>query len=245
MCVAGFGKDRIEFGTMSLQPPDPNNPELLACTPLPLIPSAFNKKAVLPYGLTTRHIAAAMNDFLDFLRVVNTRLYDERIQRLESFMMPANFSTLVSEFMSTRIPGQCDSLAKNLYHNGHPDIIPRGMFPGNSVQHATEGIEIKASRYGKGWQGHNEEDTWLMVFVYDSNRPRDVMVNQRPFQFMGVLGAQLVKADWLFAGRKETSRRTITASVTPTGYAKMNSNWIYRVPVIKAPKNPVQSKLTT
>jgi hypothetical protein len=128
-----------------------------------------------------------MNDFLDFLRAVNTRLYDERIQRLESFMMPANFSTLVSEFMSTRIPGQCESLAKNLYHNGHPDIIPRGMFPGNSVQHANEGIEIKASRYGRGWQGHNEEDTWPMVFVYDSNRPRDVLVNQRPFQFVGVL----------------------------------------------------------
>jgi hypothetical protein len=119
------------------------------------------------------------------------------------------------------------------------------MFPGNSVQHASEGIEIKASRYGKGWQGHNEEDTWLMVFVYDSNRPRDVMVNQRPFQFMGVLGARLVKADWLFAGRKETSRRTITASVTPAGYAKMNANWIYRVPAIKAPKNPAQSKLAT
>lgn len=184
-----------------------------------------------------------MNDFLDFLRVVNTRLYDERIQRLESFMMPANFSTLVSEFMSTRIPGQCASLAKNLYHNGHPDIIPHGMFPGNSVQHATEGIEIKASRYERGWQGHNAEDTWLMVFVYASNRPRDVSVNQRPFQFLAVLGERLVKADWLFAGRSETSRRTITASVTPAGYAKMNANWIYRAPVVRVPKKPAQRKL--
>jgi hypothetical protein len=202
---------------MSLSPPDPTSPELLACTPAPLVSSGFNKNAILPYGLKTEHIAAAMNDFLDFLRIVNSRLHDERIQRLESFMMPANFSTLVSEFMSTRIPGRCDSLVKNEYHNGHPDIIPRGMFPGNSVQHASEGIEIKASRYRKGWQGHNPEDTWLMVFIYDSNRPRDVMVNHRPFQFLTVLGGRLVKDDWLFTGRSETSRRTITASVTPAG----------------------------
>ena len=156
-------------------------------------------------------------------------------------MMPANFSTLVSEFMTTRIPGQCDSLAKNLYHNGHPDIIPRGKFPGNSVQHADEGIEVKASRYEKGWQGHNAEDTWLMVFVYDSNRPRDVLVNQRPFQFIGVFCARLVKTDWAFAGRSETSRRTITASVKPSGYAKM----VDRAPIVTAPENPAQSKLAT
>lgn len=32
-------------------------------------------------------------------------------------------------------------------------------------------------------------------------------------------------------GRKEGSRRTITASVTPEGCAKMKANWIYRARV--------------
>ena len=140
---------------MTFEPPDPNHPEAVACTPIPLVPAGFNKNAVLPYGLTTDNIAAAMSDFLEFLRVVNHRLYAAQIQRLECFMMPANFSTLVSEFMSSRIPGHCPKLAKNNYHNGHPDVIPWGMFPGNSVQHASEGIEIKASRYEKGWQGQS------------------------------------------------------------------------------------------
>jgi len=222
---------------VTFEPPDPNHPEAVACTPIPLVPAGFNKNAVLPYGLTTDNIAAAMSDFLEFLRVVNHRLYAAQIQRLECFMMPANFSTLVSEFMSSRIPGHCPKLAKNNYHNGHPDVIPWGMFPGNSVQHASEGIEIKASRYEKGWQGHNPEDTWLMVFVYDSNRPRDTMShNQRPFQFLAVLGERLVKADWLFTGRSETSRRTITASVTTSGYNKMIANWIYRAPRLKTPE---------
>ena len=88
-------------------------------------------------------------------------------------------------------------------------------------------------RDGKG----NPEDTWLMVFVYDSNRPRDTMShNQRPFQFLTVLGERLVKADWLFTGRSETSRRTITASVTTSGYNKMIANWIYRAPRLKTPE---------
>jgi len=204
--------------------------ESLACTPRAVDLSGFNPAAILPYNLTTDHIAGAMADFLNFLRFVNTRLNDEKMPRLESIMMSANFSSLVGEFMNAGIPKYCKTLVKNAYHNGHPDMIPAGAFPGDSVQHAAEGIEIKASRYAKGWQGHNAEDTWLMVFVYDSNRVRDGADNPRPFQFVSVLGARLVKADWLFAGRSATSRRTITASVKPSGYAKMNANWIYRAP---------------
>lgn len=34
-------------------------------------------------------------------------------------------------------------------------------------------------------------------------------------------------ADWSFSGRKNQSRRTITASVTKTGFDKMTENWIY------------------
>jgi hypothetical protein len=216
--------------------------ETLACTPKAIDPAGFNRAAILPYGLTTDHIAGAMTDFLYFLRLVNTGLHSEKIARLEAIMMSANFSSLVGEFMNAGIPKYRKTLVKNKYHNGHPDMIPAGMFPGDSVQHAAEGIEIKASRYNKSWQGHNPEDTWLMVFVYDSNRPTDYEVNPKPFQFLGVVGERLVKTDWLFAGRSATSRRTITASVTPTGYAKMAANWIYKAPALKTPKRLAQSK---
>lgn len=210
----------------------PIDPELIACTPVPVVATGFNPLAVLPFGLTTAHLASAMTDFLEFLKHINTRLHDEKIQRLESIMMSANFSSLVGEFMNARIPEHCRTLVKNKYHNGHPDLIPAGAYPGDSVQHASVGMEIKASRYDKGWQGHNAEDTWLMVFIYASNRPRDGELNPRPFQFLAVAGAELVKADWLFAGRSATSRRTITASVTKAGYAKMMANWIYKDPTV-------------
>jgi hypothetical protein len=120
---------------------------------------------------------------------------------------------------------------KNRYHNGHPDLIRKGIFPGDAVQHAEEGIELKSSRYLKAWQGHNIENCWLMVFVFESNRPSDQWRNLPPFpfRFLRVAGARLAKSDWKFAGRAAKSRRTITASVVTSGYRKIMNNWIYRV----------------
>lgn len=197
-----------------------------ACTPLPLNLGGFNPDVVLPYGLEAAHIQLAMQDFLDFIGFINNQLYTKSIPRLESMLMSANFSSIVGEFMAAAIPKYCASLTKNRHHNGHPDLVPTGIYNNNDVLHGPEGVEIKASRYLRGWQGHNPEDVWLMVFVFDSNRSKDTA--PRRFRFISVAGAKLAQSDWSFSGRSGESRRTITASVTPTGFAKMSANWIYR-----------------
>lgn len=209
--------------------------EVVACTPHPVLPDGFNPDVEIPYGCTPQHIQLAMNDFVNFLGFINQQLHTKEIERLEVMLMPANFSSIVGEFMSSSIPKYCSTVVKNKYHNGHPDIIPAGHFPKDAVQHADEGIEIKGSRYLRGWQGHNPEDTWLMVFMFDSNRPTDMAkgIDPRPFRFVAVFGARLTKDDWLFSGRSEISQRTITASVTRSGYQKMMANWIYRDPSLK------------
>lgn len=206
--------------------------ELIACQPHPIESNGFNFNATLPYDCTIEHIVLAMNNFVEFLGFINQQLYSKEMERLEVMLMPANFSSMVGEFMISNIPKYCSSLVKNQYHNGHPDLIPAGMFPKNSVQHSHIGIEVKASRYQSGWQGHNPEDTWLMVFVFDSNRPSDAVqgIQPKPFRFIKVVGASLTTNDWSFSGRSEISRRTITASVTKSGYQKMMSNWIYQIP---------------
>jgi hypothetical protein len=159
--------------------------EVEACTPLKLNSHGFNPNVTLPYGLETGHLQAALNDFLDFLGFINTQLHTKQIVRLEKMLMPANFSSIVGEFMSMAIPRYCRTLVKNRYHNGHPDLIPAGAFDGDAAQHVDIGIEIKASRYERGWQGHNPEAIWLMVFVFDCNRPQDI--EPRPFQFVRVV----------------------------------------------------------
>lgn len=200
--------------------------ELKACTPQTLHEEAFNFSADLPYGLEVGHVRSSMNAYLDFLGFINQQLNTRGLQRFEKMIMPANFSSMVGEFMGVTLPKFCPTIAKNNYHNGHPDIVPAGLFVDDAVQHSDKGIEIKASRYLRGWQGHNPEDTWLMVFVFDSNRPIDQ--TPRPFRFIKVVGARLVKSDWNFSGRKGESRRTITASVTKSGYEKMTANWLYQ-----------------
>jgi hypothetical protein len=200
--------------------------EKQVCIPQPLNPNGFNPHAEIPYGVKPEHIRSAMEDFLDFIGFIDQQLNTKGLSRFEKMLMPANFSSIVGEFMSGTIPKYAPSIVKNKYHNGHPDLIPAGVYVGDSALHVDKGIEIKASRYLRGWQGHNPEEIWLMVFVFDSNRPQDT--DLKPFKFIKVVGAQLTKDDWLFSGRSATSRRTITASVTESGYQKMMANWIYK-----------------
>lgn len=179
--------------------------------------------------LKTKHIQQAMEEFIEFIGFINQQLNSKNMPRLESFLMPANFSSMVGEFMNTNIPKYCSKIVKNKYHNGHPDLIPKGKFPEDSVQYSDIGLEVKASRYSSGWQGHNPESIWLMVFQFDSNTSRDIKkkIGPKSFIFRGVYAAKLEELDWNFSGRTKTSRRTITASVNKGGSTKMKENWIY------------------
>ncbi len=205
------------------------NKEKEACTPVLVDPARFNPDCTLPYGLEAGHICKAMGEFISFIGFINKQLYTKKMPRLESFLMPANFSSIVGEFMNSSIPKYCSSLVKNQYHNGHPDLIPTGKFPKNSVQHSKDGVEVKGSRHSSGWQGHNPESVWLMVFHFDSNTSNDVkdQIGPKSFEFKGVYAAKLVVSDWTFSGRSDTSRRTITASVNRSGVDKMKENWVY------------------
>lgn len=209
----------------------PESLERRACTPIPVSPAGFNPNVILPYGVTTEHIQRVMTEFTQFLGFVNRELNSNGLKRLESMLMQANFSSMVGEYMKANLPEYCSTIVSNRHHNGHPDLLPVGVYPNDDVEHGSEGIEVKASRRHSGWQGHNPEDCWLMVLLYDSNKPTEADAhNPRSFRFLAVVGARLAKADWSFSGRNGDSRRTITASVVKSGYTKMVDNWIYRAP---------------
>jgi hypothetical protein len=206
--------------------------EATACIPVPVNPNAFNAAVQLPYGLTTDHIRQAMESFTFFLGLVNGALHGKRLDRLETILMPANFSSIVGEFVGAAIPKFHPKLIRNRFPNGHPDLIPAGLYPNDRVKIASEGVEVKASQQTRGWQGHNPENTWLMIFVFESNKPQDkaTILESKPFRFRLVVGAKVIKEDWKYSGRSATSRRTPTASVTTSGRNKMLGNWIYRDP---------------
>ena len=55
--------------------------ERAALSPKPIDPKGFNPDASLPYGLTTGHIRAAMQDFVDFLGFINGQLATRQMER--------------------------------------------------------------------------------------------------------------------------------------------------------------------
>jgi hypothetical protein len=80
--------------------------------PLPLHKRDFNLRCRLPYGLEIAHVESAMREFLEFLGLINGSLSAKKMEPLESFLMPANFSSIVGEFMAAAIPRHCLALAK-------------------------------------------------------------------------------------------------------------------------------------
>src|SRR5580698_8020300 len=110
--------------------------------------TASISKLSIPFGVQTEHIYKAMRDFTGFLEFVDSQLLSRDMSRFEEMLMPANFSSMVGEFMTATIPKYCRGVVKNAYHNGHPDLLPAGRYSRDSSQHAgADGIEVKASRY--------------------------------------------------------------------------------------------------
>jgi len=202
---------------------------------LPIRSAYFNPYAVLPYGLLIEQVLASLDETHRFIYALNKITYRQMGQRVEDILMPATFSGMLSEFIVRQISKHSTTLTRNLYHNGHPDLIPVSRYTANAIQYGHEGVEIKTSRYAGGWQGHNPEKVWVMIFRYH-NDPRKSEQDSRPiedhepFQIVEVLAAELNKRDWSAQGRKAGSRRTPTASIIASGLAKLRANWVYRNP---------------
>ncbi len=195
-----------------------------------LHPRGFNANAVLPYGLRAAEVRAALEDVYDFLYNVNRFLVGKGWERLEETLMPATFSGVISEMVVQSVSKQSTAVIKNQHHNGRPDLLPRGLYPGDDVLQGAEGIEVKASRHKSGWQGHNVESGWIMIFQYQVDIKGEPVEDREPTTFVRVLIAQLGAEDWSFSGRVGASRRTPTASVLRSGVEKLLANPIYLDP---------------
>ena len=156
----------------------------------------FNREAVLPHRLLLDEVKATLEDTHRFIYSLNSMLYQQTEQRIEDILMAATFSGMLSEFIVRQLSKHSTTLTRNLYHNGHPDLIPINRYPSNAVHYGHEGVEVKTSRYASGWQGHNPEKIWIMIIRYDSDPykpekdPRP-MEERSPFQIVEVLAAEL------------------------------------------------------
>ncbi len=203
--------------------------------PTRLDPRYINQSVSLAYGLTVAEVETAVAETYRLFHGINDYLIGGGFRPLEELILGNSLSGIVSEFLVKNIARASGTLEANLKIGGHPDLLPKGHYSSNLILKGEEGIEVKASIQKGGWQGHNPEDCWLMVFRYAVGEQEKGEV--LPLTFVEVLCAKLKKSDWSFSGRKGASRRTPTASVTASGVEELRKNFLYRIPDVGVGKH--------
>jgi len=195
----------------------------------------FNPNAELPYGADPTEVKTAIRAFYDFYAELNEFLMSEEHGRIETLLRANNaLSDFIGNIATEELAQASDDLILNQKQDGFPDILPVSNSEyetkNYSIHHGDEGIETKCSKSNGGWQAHNNESAWFVVFRYERGDPDDDPEDMEPIRFVQVLAANLNEDDWSHSGRSGDSRRTITSSIIASGMHKLRSNPIYQTP---------------
>jgi hypothetical protein len=196
------------------------------------IDAYWNYRCQLHYGLETDQVRLAVEEVYNFFYRINSLLVEqEGLDFFKSLVLGNILSGIMSELLAKRISVHAPTLTRNLFVGGPPDLIPSGIYPNSSVLRGNEGIEVKTSRQDGGWQGHNSEVEWLMVFRYKMGDQTQPFEERQPVQFVQILIAHLELDDWSLAERGPESRRTRTTAINRGGMHKLRINPVYQDPL--------------
>lgn len=188
----------------------------------------FNTAATLPYELRLDDFKIAMQDVYDFFYDVNSGLLAKGLQRLDDMLRPAIMSGVISDMVTASLASHSRVLTENRFFNGHPDLIPRGVYPKNAVRAGTDGVEIKTTRKSGGAvDTHGAREQWMCVFVYRVDNESEPARDRRPMEFAEVYLGQVVLDDFRRNPRGELGTRT--ATLHKQGIQKIRQNWIYKL----------------
>lgn len=191
-----------------------------------VVKTAFNKDTVLPYELRLQDFDSAIQDVYDFFYDVNSHLVGKGLDRLDDMLRPAIMSGVLSDMVTASLAKHSRTLVENRYFNGHPDLVVKGKYPGNSVQAGEFGIEIKTTRKAGGAvDTHGARDQWMCVFVYKVDNETEPSSNRRPLTFTEIYLGKVTVDDFRKNARGELGTRT--ATLHAEGIAKLRKKWIY------------------
>ncbi len=183
----------------------------------------------LPYGLKPRDFLRVVEDVHEILHDVNSLLASKSYDRLDEMLDSAGFSGFVSRTVVDRLARASVSLVMNRQHNGFPDLLPRGVYRGDAVQHGTKGgLEVKSSRYEAGWQSHGPRAGWFCVVQFQIDIDQSKATKDRePTKVRAVMLAGLAAVDWSWQPAREGRIRSGTASVKPEGVVKLRRGAVW------------------
>lgn len=186
----------------------------------------FNRDAILPYELRLLDFHAAMQDVYDFFFDVNGFLADKGLGRLEDTLRKAILSGMLSDMLTASMAAHARTLVENQRHNGHPDLVVKGVYSGDAVKAGAEGVEIKTTlKKGGAVDTHGARDQWFCVFVYQVDNLTEPAADRDPLRFTEVYLAEVTTADFRRNDRGELGTRT--ATLHAEGVAKLRRSWVY------------------
>lgn len=188
--------------------------------------SKFNSALALPYDLRIDDFRIAMQDVYDFFFDVNGLLIGKGLPRLDDMLRKQTASGVISDMLTASVAKHSRSLVENQQHNGHPDLVLRGLYVNDSVKSGTEGIEIKSTlKKGGGVDTHGGRDQWMCVFVYEVDRIGQPTSAREPMRFREVYLGKVSAADFRTNERGRLGTRT--SSLGRQGIAGLRTNWVY------------------
>lgn len=191
-------------------------------------PSAFNLQREFPFSLRLSDFQIAMEDVYDFFFDVNTFFLERGLPRLEDFLRSANLSGLLSDMLTASIAKHSRSLVQNTYHNGHPDLLLRGLHPENSAKAGDAGVEIKTTgKKGGAVDTHGGRNQWMCVFVYEVDRLTEPATDRRSLNFTEVYLSYVEVSDFRKNARGDLGTRT--ATLHREGVKKLRADWVYKL----------------
>lgn len=178
----------------------------------------------LPYGLQQRDFQNALDALYDFFHLVNSALMARGLPWFEESIRAAAVSNVISDLVHAAIAKYSNGLVRNLHHNGHPDLIPRGMYEGDDVLAGDEGIEVKSTR-GRVADTHGARHGWVCQFNYIVD-PEPVIAKRRP-TFVSHIYLARVSEDLYRRNLRKTEVGTNTSTLDRQGLAILRQGVVY------------------
>ena len=205
--------------------------------------SLFNPDFEYPWELRQGDFMLAMQDVYDFFGDVNQMLRTRNLQRLDDMLRPANMSGMVSDMLTDSLSKHSRALVNNNHHNGHPDLLSRGKYPGDSAESGEFGVEVKSTlKPGAAVDTHGARDQWMCVFVYSVDGTTEPVDQRTPLTFREIYLAEVKKSDFRL-NRRLSDTGTRTATLDRAGLQKLRPKWIYLDPDWATPTHSLLAKL--
>lgn len=184
----------------------------------------------MPYGLQQRDFVNAMEALYDFFHAVNTALVGRGLEWAENTIRAAAVSNIISDMTAAAIAKHSNGLVENRQHNGHPDLIPHGMYADDKVKAGEHGVEIKSTR-GTVADTHGARTGWVCQFNYKPDK-EPIIANRAPTVVTHIYLAQ-VTPEHFRRNVRLTDLGTDTSTLHREGLAVLRAGVIYTDPSVK------------